>query len=127
MRLIGRSPYREEIVEQLDFLGFSLDADKNIDGRIDVPILRINSDDDKQIYVILTDEQLELALSLEHAITIKTHKLKWHTCQLFLGWSVRYNRFLSVTYAYRLVDYTITNININSDCFLLLSSSQGLI
>ena len=62
------------IVEQLDFLGFSLDADKNIDGRIDVPILRINSDDDKQIYVVLTDEQLELALSLEHAITIKTDK-----------------------------------------------------
>ena len=63
---------RRMIVEQLDFLGFSLDADKNIDGRIDVPILRINSDDDKQIYVILTDEQLELALSLEHAITIET-------------------------------------------------------
>ena len=62
------------IVEQLDFLGFSLDADKNIDGRIDVPILRINSDDDKQIYVVLTDEQLELALSLEHAITIETDK-----------------------------------------------------
>ena len=65
---------RRMIVEQLDFLGFSLDADKNIDGRIDVPILRINSDDDKQIYVVLTDEQLELALSLEHAITIKTDK-----------------------------------------------------
>jgi acetate kinase len=61
------------IVEQLDFLGFSLDADKNIDGRIDVSILRINSDDDKQIYVILTDEQLELALSLEQAITIETN------------------------------------------------------
>ena len=60
------------IVEQLDFLGFSLDADKNIDGHIDVPILRINSDDDKQIYVVLTDEQLELALSLEHTITIET-------------------------------------------------------
>ena len=65
---------RQMIIEQLDFLGFSLDADKNIDGRIDVPILRINSDDDKQIYVVLTDEQLELALSLEHAITIKTDK-----------------------------------------------------
>jgi len=38
-----------------------------------VPILRINSDDDKQIYVILTDEQLELALSLEQAITIETN------------------------------------------------------
>ena len=65
---------RQMIVEQLDFLGFSLDADKNIDGRIDVPILRINSDDDKQIYVVLTDEQLELALSLEQAITIETDK-----------------------------------------------------
>ena len=64
---------RQMIVEQLDFLGFSLDADKNIDGRIDVSILRINSDDDKQIYVILTDEQLELALSLEQAITIETN------------------------------------------------------
>ncbi|MBX4378912.1 hypothetical protein K4H02_28045, partial [Mycobacterium tuberculosis] len=65
---------RQMIIEQLAFLGFSLDADKNIDGRIDVPILRINSDDDKQIYVVLTDEQLELALSLEHAVTIETDK-----------------------------------------------------
>ena len=61
-------------VPSFQFLGFSLDADKNLDGRIDVPILRINSDDDKQIYVILTDEQLELALSLEQAITIETDK-----------------------------------------------------
>lgn len=54
---------RQMIVDQLDFLGFSIDADKNIEGRMSSPIVRINSDNHKQIYVILTDEQLELALS----------------------------------------------------------------
>lgn len=58
---------RQMIVDQLDFLGFSIDTDKNVDGRISSPIVRINSDDHKQIYVILTDEQLELALAYSNA------------------------------------------------------------
>ena len=61
---------RQMIVNQLDFLGFYIDSDKNSDGRMDAPIVRINSDKDKQIFVILTDEQLELALSYMTAKTI---------------------------------------------------------
>ena len=54
---------RQKIIEQLAFLGFELDATCNHHLDKTLPIIKINHSDDKQVFVIFTDEQLELALS----------------------------------------------------------------
>lgn len=56
---------RKMIVEQLGYLGFAIDDTLNQDGRGDTLMQAIHADGHTPIFVILTDEQLELALAYD--------------------------------------------------------------
>ncbi|MFW2178196.1 MULTISPECIES: acetate/propionate family kinase [unclassified Moraxella] len=59
------SVIRQKIINNLNFLGFEIIDSLNNDGRNGKPIFRINNNKEKQILVILTDEQLELYLAFD--------------------------------------------------------------
>lgn len=56
---------REKIVAHLAFLGFFIDTQLNNTASSSSPIVKISSENSKPMFVILTDEQLELYLSYQ--------------------------------------------------------------